>query len=178
MSEGVGLERLQIDPMAAPGPQATSANRAGLELLSGYFQQERWDDILRTSQEFVVKAVEGLPRMYLYDSTAQFLYFSAQAYRGREDVNRYAACLKLLYSLEPHAGGFGREAGRLISEGAREYVALAGRIGAEKLNRLQVGPLFAPGELPQVASGCAILLLALASVAAVGGFVAGVIAFV
>lgn len=118
------------------------ANASGESAVMKYYQEERWDALINLANISIESFANALPHPIFSGNVVFMLYFAAQAYRATDQKDKYAACLKMLYSLEEYSHVVGGKYRELLTNGAEEYRSLAPELGVSYLNELEVKGLF------------------------------------
>ena len=82
------------------------------------------------------------------------LFFVSQVYKAQRESDKYAACLKLLYSAQPVRNSLRPIYREYIDIGTEEYLALAQKVGPDHLNGLELTRLFKKKSGCFIATAC------------------------
>lgn len=133
------LEMIEMRPTRS---DLTVGGQNALEFRGEDYNNGEWQRIIKMSESSIAEFVNALPSSSLEPEVPVNLFYAAQAYRALGEKEKYLACLKILYSLDPYQHVFGGQYQTFIERGAREYRAAKKAFGASYLNNLQVTGLF------------------------------------
>jgi hypothetical protein len=135
------LQRIELQPLrpSMETPRDDSETESYLSELHG---NGRWTKIVEFCEKDIARFIGTFPSPELYASDIIKLFFASEAFEALGEENKYAACLKILWSLEPFANVLAGNYRKYISAGATGYLKLAEHLGNDRLNQLPVTDLF------------------------------------
>ena len=153
MSADTGLQRIQIEPIA-PAVETPKGDAEHHDYVSELYDEGRWDKIIEFTKGFIAEFVQKLPNPMLSNTEVVDLFFASEAYKARGESDKHAACLKMLYSLEPFKHSLGANYRKYVDTGVEEYLALSKEVGEDQLNQLDVTGLFKKKSGCFIATAC------------------------
>lgn len=101
-----------------------------------------WDFVIKLCEDGITSFIKSLPNPRFDGGVATRLYFASKAYKAKGEKDKYIACLKILYSLEPYGHAVGEKYRDLLDSGVKDYKKLSEDVGVKYLNEFQVTGLF------------------------------------
>lgn len=157
MPEESSLQRIELQPLR-PKMQTSSMDSQSESYLLELHGNGRWTSIIDLCEKSIAQFINKFPQPELYAQEVINLYFASEAFKALGEEDKYAACLKILWSLEPFSDVIGSNYRKYIDAGSAGYLKLASQHGNDRLNQLEVTNLFKSKK-----SGCFIATAAYGS---------------